>query len=464
MITRYLSLILLLIVLLAAPSTLIAQTTSQPIIMVSAGDLWVWDNGLTRLTQDENIIGAVMSPDGTHIACNVVSPVSLDAIERVGGWNGYRPDDIHVIGVDGSQRVAGVQPPDAVLFADDGRPDNAWVRSLPTWSPDGTQVAWTEYNIGQTDRDDTSGHLVIYDLATDSTRIVVSNLPIMLGAGPPPINVWWGSSSLMLWMWSYQAADGSGGSAFWFYDANGTLLEDRPITPEQDRGLDDIRVVSDGQTRWFGLFYSSGEHHLIAPNVAIIESYPITPALISGHTLPNSVALTYKINSNADYRERMIWTATYPDGDSYTLSYRGDQIAISPDGASVAYIEDDTLTIWSRGTATTEYTGLERIGPIMWGATQWRDGEPTYDCAVMPRTHLTVGEQARVIPDTSPNNLRATYPSGEVVAQLPPGDEFTVLAGPVCMAGHHWWQVDYQGTIGWTAEVGGGERWIEPLP
>lgn len=462
MITRYLSLILLLIVLLAAPSTLIAQTTSQPIIILGNGDLWVWDNGLTPLTQTGNVIGAVISPDGTHIAYNILSPVTVDALERVGGWNGYRPDNIHIIGVDGSdRRVVGDQPSDAVLFADDGSPNNAWVRSLPTWSPDGAQLAWTEYNIGQISEN--SGRLIIYNLNSAQAQTGATSLPDMQAAGPPPIDVHWGNTSLALWLWNYMDEDNNLASAFWIYDPDyGASLE--PISDEQSRKLNDIAWVHTEQALRLGLFYKDGTHDLMGPNGEIVAVYPASPALISGHALHNSVALTYKINPNAEFRERTIWTATYPDGDTYTLPYRGSDLTISPDGEAVAYVEDETLTIWSRDTTTTHPIDLPWIDTVMWGATTWRDGAPTYDCAAMPPTRLTVGAQARVIPGTSPNNMRATFPSGDVLTQLPPGDVFTVTAGPVCMAGYHWWQVDYQGTIGWTAEGGSGKYWIEPVP
>jgi hypothetical protein len=37
------------------------------------------------------------------------------------------------------------------------------------------------------------------------------------------------------------------------------------------------------------------------------------------------------------------------------------------------------------------------------------------------------------------------------------------LAGPVCGENLAWWQVDYNGLVGWTAEGQGNEYWLESL-
>jgi hypothetical protein len=78
---------------------------------------------------------------------------------------------------------------------------------------------------------------------------------------------------------------------------------------------------------------------------------------------------------------------------------------------------------------------------------------------------LQVGELARVVPG-DPNNLRENHGTGsQSIGQIPGGEVFTVLMGPDCdAAGYAWWQVDYKGTIGWTAEGVGDIYWLEPLP
>jgi uncharacterized protein YraI len=62
-----------------------------------------------------------------------------------------------------------------------------------------------------------------------------------------------------------------------------------------------------------------------------------------------------------------------------------------------------------------------------------------------------------------PNNLRSQpTQTAERLLRIPAGATFSVLAGPQCGDGYTWWQVEYNGTTGWTAEGGGDEYWVEP--
>lgn len=89
---------------------------------------------------------------------------------------------------------------------------------------------------------------------------------------------------------------------------------------------------------------------------------------------------------------------------------------------------------------------------------------PPEDISYMP-TRLTVESQARVLPGL-PNNVRAE-PSlqGEAIGEIPGEGIFSVLQGPICgEEGYLWWQVDYDGFVGWTAEGRNYEYLLEPLP
>jgi hypothetical protein len=63
------------------------------------------------------------------------------------------------------------------------------------------------------------------------------------------------------------------------------------------------------------------------------------------------------------------------------------------------------------------------------------------------------------------NNRIRTQPStsGDQIAQIPSGQVFRVLEGPVCGDGYAWWRVQYNGEIGWTAEGEPGNYFIEPI-
>lgn len=74
-------------------------------------------------------------------------------------------------------------------------------------------------------------------------------------------------------------------------------------------------------------------------------------------------------------------------------------------------------------------------------------------------TRLAVGQRGRVTPGT-PNRLRVV-PDGAVLALIPGGAPFRVVGGPRCGYRTVWWQVNYNGLIGWTRE-GSSYYWLEP--
>jgi hypothetical protein len=79
-------------------------------------------------------------------------------------------------------------------------------------------------------------------------------------------------------------------------------------------------------------------------------------------------------------------------------------------------------------------------------------------------SRLQVGGTGRVTPGT-PNNLRAQPNlTAPLVGQIPGGNVFTVLSGPFCdqVNGMAWWQVNHNGSIGWTGEGQGNVYWVEP--
>jgi uncharacterized protein YgiM (DUF1202 family) len=99
--------------------------------------------------------------------------------------------------------------------------------------------------------------------------------------------------------------------------------------------------------------------------------------------------------------------------------------------------------------------------PVTWGVIA-----PTsvpVNCSTAPLPRLVVGRLGRVTPGL-PNNIRASASSSSrLVGQIPSGGIFTVLSAQQCAEGYYWWQVNYNGVIGWTPEGGRGQYWLEPL-
>jgi hypothetical protein len=82
-------------------------------------------------------------------------------------------------------------------------------------------------------------------------------------------------------------------------------------------------------------------------------------------------------------------------------------------------------------------------------------------CTSMP-TRLSVGMQARVTPG-DPNTIRSQPGAGVAIGYIPGGGTFAVVGGPQCAGNMTWWQVNYNGQIGWTSEGQYGVYWLEPF-
>ena len=85
------------------------------------------------------------------------------------------------------------------------------------------------------------------------------------------------------------------------------------------------------------------------------------------------------------------------------------------------------------------------------------------ECPTAPNPQLVVGQQGSVTAGP-PNNVR-DLPSrdGELIGEIPGAEIFVVLDGPVCDGELYWWQVDYNGLIGWTAEGKNDAYWVVPI-
>lgn len=84
-------------------------------------------------------------------------------------------------------------------------------------------------------------------------------------------------------------------------------------------------------------------------------------------------------------------------------------------------------------------------------------------CVLPPR--LEIGTIAAVTPG-EPNWIhRQPARSTEKIGEIPGGEQVTVLDGPRCdlSTRMNYWQVDYNGLIGWTSEGSDGDYWLQPI-
>lgn len=90
---------------------------------------------------------------------------------------------------------------------------------------------------------------------------------------------------------------------------------------------------------------------------------------------------------------------------------------------------------------------------------------PPSDTLTYMKTRLAPGIEAQVLPGL-PNNLRdGPNDASTVTGQIAGGEIFEVIGGPFCDdQGTLWWQVNYNGLGGYTAEGRAGEYYVQPAP
>lgn len=141
--------------------------------------------------------------------------------------------------------------------------------------------------------------------------------------------------------------------------------------------------------------------------------------------------------------------------------YGGATLAQIPAGASFLVLYGPQcgggLTWWQ-----VNYNGVIGWTAEGQGSTYWLEPVSAPSCGGAPAPRLTIGGQGRVTPGL-PNNIRAqTSTTSTRLGQIPGGAVFSILAGPVCSGNINWWQVNYNGVIGWTGEGQYGSYWVEP--
>lgn len=79
---------------------------------------------------------------------------------------------------------------------------------------------------------------------------------------------------------------------------------------------------------------------------------------------------------------------------------------------------------------------------------------------------LAVRTQGRVVANGFPNNVRQLPgSSSQLIGEIPAGATFNIVDGPECSTLDKlvWWQVDYNGVVGWTPEGQSPDYWLEPV-
>lgn len=464
-----------LLLLLGIVGAAIAQD-NPPLILFAHGDFWAWDEVTSvahPLTTGISHFTPVLSPDGSRVAYTAYPDMVVQALERTGGiGGGPLPKDIWVLDVaSGESSLVAAQPADASFFVT-GTPDKAVIRSRPAWSPDRTWLAWTEALYP-----DWTIQLNVYNFQTGDMRTIVTGLPEQ-GGVPDVLDVLWADSGLVLHSATFADGTTDWQDTFLVYDTAGTLLREIPLPIVPDHALEDFTLVQVNGRDYIGVLDAAGEWAIIDPLSGLTAAVP-APELYNP-LYPDTSLVIKIIPRSGDSLDMIQLTdaAGQPLGEPVAAGYLDfTRITIAPDGQAAAYLTynpadrvfEPYFYVW-RDNQVSEFLppgDSEGVGELVWGPVAWRlagDTPADFVCPGAAATRLSVGAEGRVTPTGGPNNLRsAPAKSGSLLGEIPENGIFNVIGGPVCDGDLVWWQVDYNGQTGWTAESQGQTYFLQPV-
>jgi hypothetical protein len=263
------------------------------------------------------------------------------------------------------------------------------------------------------------------------------------------------TTTLLKYMRVYNAQDG--------HPISSTLI------PENEtQFLGDYFWINSGGNEEIVLHYKrTGNWYLLDPLTGTIQPMLSAPELYNP-LVPDSAGVTFTRHPDGESNAFYSWTITYPNGQQIDGPNRvldAARVTLAPDGQTLAQVTTNGLLfILSPDMQVMEGPDLEdNFATLFWGPTAWRVDQPAACGSALP-PRLVVGSAGILSPNTTPNNVRSEPASGEVIGQLQPGEDFSVLAGPECVNDMYWWQVDNgNGLVGWTAEADSSDYWLEPV-
>ena len=435
-----------------------AQSNNALLFATSRGDIWSWSSAnLNQLTTWGYNDGVVLSPDGTRLA---YLSWSADAVNNIASGNINSGD------IAGNIWVMDIATEAFTRIAEQPAAPSEIYRSTPTWSPDGTQLAWTEVFQNY------SSQIVIYDFATNSQRVLTDDFDLGFqdaGLFVPPVI--WGAGGLSRLLFTFEGSNNGIRTILEVYDPVNGDLRTLDLTSGDNYANSHIWVKNQGQDQ-IAVVDSNGSWSVVDIGTGLrIPAHP--PILRLLHSSESAVTLMPIRADNswhwyADYDVTMDNTGYV----SYGLSPH-NLPAISPDGSAVAWNFEGNVTIENFQTGQqTILTGDTNYRPwkpsVVWAPLVWEieSNEGVRLCPNSPPTQFNAGVAGYVLPGDS-NTIRSLPGTGnnsEVLGRIPANDEFLVIGNSRCGDdGRMWLNVIYNGIIGWTAEGDGNTYWLAPL-
>lgn len=452
-------------------SPIYAQTSAPPIIFLLNGDIYSYDvltDETTQLTTWGYNEAPILSPDGTRFVYNSWASQAVEGI-LAGTLDLFSalPSNIWMWEIESGDAVRIAEQPANMIPPSNTDAGNGIIRSTPVWSPDGAQIAWTEVQLP-----DYGYRLVTYNFATETSRVLVDRLSLGFQDASLILQVpTWGRGGIAITRWD-AGPDGFQQTLTVYHPFNGSIIFEDVVSTDDNSVLahvwlddaeDTLALASRGN--WQLLNVVTGEYTditAIGPYSRLAPSnttFPVT-------TIYSASPLLVQIPAGS---------GLYESGNIGQLNL---DVAISPDGNSIAYIDDalyvkltNQVTVRVNGTTLDTSAGFGLNHGVVWGPIGWRrilsgTASPIVNnCTPSPR--LSIGGQAQVLAGQGGGNVLRSLPqTGEFSEELtiiPVNETMKVISGPACHDGFYWWMVDFNGIRGWTPEGDGGTYWLEPI-
>lgn len=452
-----------------------AQADGELVILMR-GDLWAYSeatNTLRQLTRWGYNQLPVISPDNQRVAYASAAEIALPFLQRFGETPNLPPTNIWIWSLSSGQAVRVAQQPVNASFGT-GLPNETYIRrSTPTWSPDGLRLAWIESVVVG---DQTVHSLAIYDVLSNrlraSTPLQVEGLTSLFGFDTPR----WDASIAV-------RASGLSGQiyteALLFFNSDGQPINQVRLQDGGGAAIQHYEWASLNGQPYVAALFSNNAWLLINPLNGSRLNAPGVVERFSPYG-PDNVSAYFLIADEVGYRWRGI-----ANQQEVALPFNGlpEQLSIARSGMAIAWAAEDAVYILRNGQTrkiigTERPAGDTRMMAVAWGYNRWRiqptglvqPPTPQLVPACSLATRLNVGLRARVTtfpPQANALNSQPARPSRDprsvLLGTIPVGGTMVLLNGPICNDGVLWWQVNYNGIIGWTGEGENGVYWLEPL-
>lgn len=170
-----------------------------------------------------------------------------------------------------------------------------------------------------------------------------------------------------------------------------------------------------------------------------------------------SSALMYKRHGALDHTPEVGAQIFFTRNGNYTGCYHtGLVVAVSADRRTVTTVEGNTsatgTTIVANGGCVAKKTRHVGTGTLF-GHPAYNDGYGTKKTtsAIQFKSEWRNGHKFTVNTKSSPLNLRKEPGTGAVVASMPKGSTCTTYGYHEIIGGVTWWEVVYNGTVGWAS-------------